>query len=206
MNFTKKLKRGLRKKRGFEIMFRFFKKKPLEIPLEKLKEDFVRLDLQVRNIEKEISDIENRIEQLFEEGKKAKTRSEELTIATRIKTLSQRKQNLQVAHAELNKQIMLVSNLIVIKENEEILKSSPFYDKLRRMSPEDLENALTKFRLDRQDLNEKLMLALEYTSQAMATGYEDDEEIKEILDTMRAVKEGELDPKRAAKRIEEVGE
>lgn len=187
-------------------MFRFFKKKPLEIPLEKLKEDFVRLDLQIKNIEKEISDIEKRIEQLFEEGKKAKTRSEELTIATRIKTLSQRKQNLQVTHAQLNKQVMLVSNLIVIKENEEILKASPLYDKLQRMSFEDLENALTKFQLDRQNLNENLMLALEYTDQAIAVGYEEDEEIKEILDTMRAVKEGELDPKKAAKKMEEVEE
>lgn len=206
MNFTKKLKRSSRRKRGFEAMFRFFKKKPLEIPLEKLKEDFVRLDLQIKNIEKEISDIEKRIEQLFEEGKKAKTRSEELTIATRIKTLSQRKQNLQVTHAQLNKQVMLVSNLIVIKENEEILKASPLYDKLQRMSFEDLENALTKFQLDRQNLNENLMLALEYTDQAIAVGYEEDEEIKEILDTMRAVKEGELDPKKAAKRMEEVEE
>lgn len=187
-------------------MFRFFKKNPLEVPLEKLREDYVRLDLQIRDIEKEISDIEKRIAQLFEDGKKAKTRSEELTIATRIKTLSQRKQNLQATHAQLNKQVMLLSNLIIIKENEKILKTSPLYDKLKKMSFEDLEATLTKFQLDTQNLNENLMLALGYTDQAIAVGYEEDEEIKQILDTMRAVKEGDLDPEKAAKRIEEVEE
>lgn len=188
-------------------MVRFFgKKNPLDEPIEKLRDSQIRLDAQIRSIEKEIADIERQITQLFEEGKRAKSKSEELTIATRIKTLSQRKQNLQSSHMQLNKQMVLLSNLLVIKENERILKSTPLYDFLRKMSPEELEEKLTKIQLRAENLKENLSVALGYTERAIAAGYEEDEEIRKILETIRAVKEGELDPQSAAKKVERLEE
>ncbi|MEM2085990.1 MAG: hypothetical protein QXF06_01115 [Archaeoglobaceae archaeon] len=187
-------------------MFRFFKKNPLEISLEKLKDDKIKLDLQIRKVEEEISDIERQITLLFEEGKRAKTRSEELTIATKIKTLSQRKQNLQATHAQLNKQMMLLSNIMIIKENEALIRSSPLYETLRKMPAEELENKLATIQLDAQNLNENLMKALGYTDQAISVGYEEDEEIKKIMDTMRAVKEGDLEPEKAMRKVEKLRE
>lgn len=188
-------------------MVRFFgKKNPLDEPIEKLRDSQIRLDAQIRSIEKEIADIERQITQLFEEGKRAKSKSEELTIATRIKNLSQRKQNLQSSHMQLNKQMVLLSNLLVIKENERILKSTPLYDFLRKMSPEELEEKLTKIQLRAENLKENLSVALGYTERAIAAGYEEDEEIRKILETIRAVKEGELDPQSAAKKVERLEE
>lgn len=190
-------------------MFRFFKKNPLEIPLEKLKDDQIKLSLQIRKIEEEIADIERQTTNLFEEGKKAKTRSEELSIATKIKTLSQKKQNLQATHVQLNKQMMLVSNLIIIKENESLLKSSPVYKMLKKMSPEELEEKLTTNRLDAERLNENLMTAIGYTDQAITVGYEEyeeDESIKKIMETIRSVKEGDLEPEKATKKVEKLKE
>ncbi|MEM1672089.1 MAG: hypothetical protein QXU31_06395 [Archaeoglobaceae archaeon] len=187
-------------------MFRFFKKNPLEISLEKLKDDKIKLDLQIRKVEEEISDIERQITLLFEEGKRAKTRSEELTIATKIKTLSQRKQNLQATHAQLNKQMMLLSNIMIIKENEALIRSSPLYETLRKMLAEELENKLATIQLDAQNLNENLMKALGYTDQAISVGYEEDEEIKKIMETMRAVKEGDLEPEKAMRKVEKLRE
>ncbi|MEM2191708.1 MAG: hypothetical protein QW540_09830 [Archaeoglobaceae archaeon] len=187
-------------------IFGFFRKNPLEIPLEKLRDDKVKLELQIRKIEEEIADMERQITMLFEEGKLAKTRSEELTIATKIKTLSQRKQNLQATHAQLNKQMMLLSNIMIIKENEALLRSSPLYETLRKMPAEELEEKLIKFQLDARNLNENLMKALGYTDQAIGVGYEEDEEIKKIMETMRAVKEGDLEPEKAMRKVEKLRE
>ncbi len=179
------------------------KKNPLDIKLDKLQENLIILEMQIKKIESEILDIEDQIAYLFEQAKKAKSKSEELTIATKIKTLNQRKNNLQKTHAQLNKQMMLVSNLIIIKENEAILKNTPTWNILKSMSAEELEQKLTEMQLDAQNLDENLNRMLGYTDQAISTGvnFETDEEISEILDSIRAVKEGELDPEIATRKI-----
>jgi hypothetical protein len=183
---------------------RFFgKKNPLDIPLNQLRETHVKLDMQIRKIEAEMLEIDRQIALLFEQAKKAKSKAEELTIATKIKTLNQRKKNLQNTHFQLNKQMMLVSNLMIIKENEAILKNTPTWKILHEMSPEELEQRLTEMQLDTQNLNENLNQMLGYTDQALSTGveFETDEELAEILDTIRAVKEGELEPDVAAEKV-----
>ncbi len=183
---------------------RFFgKKNPLDIPLNQLKETHVKLDMQIRKIEAEMLEIDRQIALLFEQAKKAKSKAEELTIATKIKTLNQRKKNLQNTHFQLNKQMMLVSNLMIIKENEAILKNTPTWKILHEMSPEELEQRLTEMQLDTQNLNENLNQMLGYTDQALSTGveFETDEELAEILDTIKAVKEGELEPDVAAEKV-----
>ena len=183
---------------------RFFgKKNPLDISLNQLRETQVKLDMQIRRIENEMIEIDRQIALLFEQAKRARSKSEELTIATKIKTLNQRKKNLQNTHAQLNKQMMLVSNLIIIKENEALLKDTPTWKILHNMSPEELEQKLVEMQLDSQNLNENLNRMLGYTDQALAIGvdFEADEELTEILDTIRAVKEGELEPEVAAEKV-----
>ncbi|NJE08489.1 hypothetical protein E3E31_08135 [Thermococcus sp. M39] len=183
---------------------RFFgKKNPLDISLNQLRETQVKLDMQIRRIENEMVEIDRQIALLFEQAKRARSKSEELTIATKIKTLNQRKRNLQNTHAQLNKQMMLVSNLMIIKENEAILKGTPTWKILHNMSPEELEQKLVEIQLDAQNLNENLNRMLGYTDQALATGvnFEADEELEEILSTIRAVKEGELEPEIAAEKV-----
>ena len=70
-------------------------KNPLDMPLDKLKESKIKLDIQIRKLEDEIANIDNQITALFEKAKMAKSKSEELTIATKIKTLSQKKKQLK---------------------------------------------------------------------------------------------------------------
>ncbi len=185
---------------------RFFEKKnPLDIPLDKLRDSEIKLDYQIRKIEQEISAIDSEIGKLFERAKSASSKSEELTIATKIKTLNQRKKNLQKTHAQLNKQLMLISNLIIIKENEALLKGTPTWDLLRKMSPEELERNLAEMQLDAQNFNENLNQMLGTTDQTIGAGvdFEEDEELAEIMRTIHAVKEGELEPEKAKMKITE---
>ena len=186
------------------IFSRFFgKKNPLDIPLPKLKESQIKLDYQIQKIENEIASIDREIAELFERAKKARSKSEELTIATKIKTLNQRKKNLQATHMQLNKQLMLISNLTIIKENEAILKGTPTWEMLRNMSPEELERNLANMQLDAQNFNENLNQMLGITDQTLSVGanFEEDEELAEIMRTIHAVKEGELEPETAAEKV-----
>jgi len=183
---------------------RFFgRKNPLDIPLNKLNESRIKLEVQIQKIENEIASIDREIARLFEQAKKARTKSEELTIATKIKTLNKRKQNLQKTHMQLNKQLMLVSNLAIIKENEALLKGTPTWDLLRNMSPEELERHLAEMQLDAQNFNENLNQMLGMTDQTIGAGveFEEDEELAEIMRTIHAVKEGELEPEVAAEKV-----
>lgn len=186
------------------ILSRFFgKKNPLEIPLSKLRESQIKLEYQIEKVEKDIASIDQEIARLFEMARRARTKSEELTIATKIKTLNQRKKNLQKTHAQLNKQLMLISNLRIIKENEAILKGTPTWNLLRNMSPEELERNLTEMQLDAQNFNENLNRMLGMTDQTIGAGveFEEDEELAEIMRTIHAVKEGELEPDTAAEKV-----
>ncbi|WP_148882252.1 hypothetical protein [Thermococcus aciditolerans] len=186
------------------LLSRFFgRKNPLDIPIDQLRENQVKLDMQIRKIEDEIAEIDAQIAALFQRAKEARSKSEELTIATKIKTLNKRKQSLQNTHAQLNKQLMLVANLLIIKENEAILKDTPTWEILRKMSPEELEKHLVSMQLDAQNLNENLNTMLGYTDQALGAGieFEEDEELQEIMRTIQAVKEGELEPEAAAEKV-----
>ncbi|WP_456395171.1 hypothetical protein [Thermococcus sp.] len=186
------------------FLSRFFgKKNPLDIPLPKLRESQIKLEYQIEKIERELSSIDDEVALLFERAKKARTKSEELTIATKIKTLNQRKKNLQKTHAQLNKQLMLISNLAIIKENEALLKGTPTWDLLRNMSPEELERNLAEMQLDARNFSENLNQMLGMTDQTIGAGvdFEEDEELAEIMRTIHAVKEGELEPEIAAEKV-----
>jgi len=169
-------------------------KNPLDMPLDKLNESKIKLDIQVKKLEDELSKIDEQITILFEKAKNSKSKSEELTIATKIKTLSQRKKQLQNAHALLNKQMRFIDNLLVIKENEEILKSTPLWNTLNSMSPQELENHLINMKINSENIIGTLNNVLGITDDMLSSASEEhDEDIEDILNTIHAIKEGELD-------------
>ena len=172
----------------------FRSKNPLDMPIDKIRESKIKLDVKIRKLEEEMLEIDRHIAKLFERAKKAESKSEELTIATKIKTLSQRKKQLQNSHALLNKQMRFIDNLLIIKENEEILKSTPLWNTLRSMSPEELEGYLIEMKINNENIIETLNSALGITEDMLSSASEEyDEDIADILSTIQAVKEGELD-------------
>ena len=182
----------------------FRSKNPLDMPLDKIKESKIKLETKIKKLEMEILEIDNQISLLFERAKETRSKSEELTIATKIKTLSQRKKQLQNSHALLNKQLRFIDNILVIKENEEILKSTPLWSTLRSMSPKELESHLINMRIDNENLIETLNTALGITDNMLEGASEEhDEDIRDILDTIHAIKEGELDVEDAKGKVVE---
>ena len=95
-----------------------------------------------------------------------------------------------------------MDNLLVIKENEVILKSTPLWNILNKMSPEELERALIDLRLNSENVINTLNVALGITDDALSMASEEhDEDIEEILKTIHAVKEGELDVEDAKEMV-----
>jgi len=172
----------------------FRSKNPLDMPIEKIRESKIKLDVKIRKLEEEIREIDRSITKLFERAREAESKSEELTIATKIKTLSQRKKQLQYSHALLNKQLRFIDNLLIIKENEEILKSTPLWNTLRSMSPQELERHLIEMKIDSENIIETLNMALGITEDMLSGASEEhDRDIEDILSTIQAVKAGELE-------------
>ena len=169
-------------------------KNPLDMPLNKINESKIKLDIQIKKLEGELSKIDNQVIALFEKAKISKNKSEELTIATKIKTLSQRKKQLQNSHALINKQVRFVDNLSVLKENEAILKSTPMWEVLKNMSPEMLEKHLIDMKIDNETVIETLNNSIGITTDMMESASEEhDGDIANILDAIHAVKEGDID-------------
>ena len=97
------------------MVFRFFKRNPLDsMSIEELREMEIKLENKVRNVKAEIEQIDREIELVLESAKGAKTKSDELSLARKLKTLKQKKEMKLKAQAKLEKELRMVSNLIIV--------------------------------------------------------------------------------------------
>jgi hypothetical protein len=168
---------------------------------QELREMQIQLDRKSGNLKKEIETIEGDIASLFEKARSAKTKSEEITLAHRIKTLQERQGMKLKAQAELEKELRAISNISILKEHEEDLKVAGVWGKLKKMDPEKLDRDLRGKVLDAQDHNTLVNDVIKLTGESMAAGTEFDEDIGDILKTVHSVKKGELDPEVATKKV-----
>jgi len=178
----------------------FGSKNPIEsMSIDELKIMEIKLTNKIEELQAEVRNIEKEIQILFEKAKNAKSKSEEVSLARRIKTLLQKKEMKLNAQAQLEKELRAVSNLLILKEYEEDLKSAGVWDKLRKLDPEELEKWLILKNLEAKNRDELVSSVIEMTSMAMEVDYEED--LDEILDAIRAVKEGNMEPEDAEKML-----
>lgn len=176
-------------------------------PIESMKpEDLrlmeIKLNRKIEGLQAEIRETETDIEKLFEKAKASKSKSEELTFARRIKTLSQRKEMKIGAQAKLDKELRAVSNILIIKEHQEDLKAAGVWEKVKKLEPEKLENWLISQNLEAQERGEIVSSIIDITSTTMLTGVEQEEDLEDILSAIRAVKDGDLDPEEAEEVVQ----
>ena len=160
----------------------------------------IKLNKKIDDLNNEIRFSEDSIQKLFEKARETKTRSEEITIANRIKTLNQKKDMKQSAVIQLEKELRGVSNLLILKENERDLKKSGAWNKLQKMKPEKMEKWLTSKTFEQRDRQEVLDNIVSMTSEAMES-VDYDGDLDDILDTIREVKGGNLESEEASKKI-----
>jgi len=195
------LRRKWRRRSEYGFFSKIFGSKNLveSMSIDELKIMEIKLTNKIEELQAEVRSIEKEIQILFEKAKNAKSKSEEVSLARRIKTLLQKKEMKLNAQAQLEKELRAVSNLLILKEYEEDLKSAGVWDKLRKLDPEQLEKWLISKNLEAKNRDELVSSVIEMTSMAMEVDYEED--LDEILDAIRAVKEGNMEPEDAEKML-----
>jgi len=165
-------------------------KNPVEsMEVDNLRVMEIKLNSKIEDLQAQTKSIENEIQVLFEKAREAKTKSEELSLARKIKTLSQKKEMKLAAQAQLEKELRAVSNVLILKEHEQDLKAAGVWENLSKLKPEELENWLISKNLEAKDRDELVSSVVDMTSMAMETGVEYEEDLDDILDAIRAVKE-----------------
>ena len=147
----------------------------------------IRLNHKIDGIQGVIQSLDNRITNLFEDAKKTMAANEEISIARRIKTTSQEKEMKLTALAQLEKELRVVSNLLILKEHERDLRTAGIWDKVLRIDPDNLESWLINKKITANDRDDLISTVIEMTSCAMETRIEE-EDLGDILDTIHAIK------------------
>ncbi len=154
----------------------------------------IQLTRRIDEIAGEAKRVDAEIALLLEKARSPLSKSEEISLARRIKTLSQKKEMKLAAHAQLDKELRAVSNILILKEHEADLRSAGVWNQVKDLEPAALEDWLVKKNLEGQNRSDLITTITQMTSSAMAIGVEEDEELDEILHVIRAVKDGSLDP------------
>ena len=182
-------------------LFNIFRRNPIKhLNQNRLREAEVTLKVRSRELLEEVARIENEIKHLFQKSKEVSGRLEEISLANRIKTLTQEREMKAIAQAKVEKELAAVSNLLIIKEHEADLKAAGVWEPLQKVPPERLEGYLTGLQLDQQDSEARVKTITELTSAAFKPSAEQEEGLEGILKVMDALKEGKLEPE-AAKEL-----
>jgi len=182
------------------ILSRLFKgKNPLEsLSLNELRGMKVKLEVRMDELSRRMEEIEEEVKKLFEKAKEAKSHSEEVFLARRIKTLTQELNMLRQTYSSIQRELMLVSNLLIIKQHEALLKEVGVWSRLKGVRPELLTRYLAEKRVEAED-REKLVNELVDLSSRIWEMEMGEEDVKDVLRAIRAVKERQLEPEEAGK-------
>jgi hypothetical protein len=159
------------------------------VSLDDLKVTEIQLNKKVDDIHAEVRRIDLDVERNYDLAKKSTSQSEEVSYARRIKTLLLKKEGKLASQAQIEKELRAVSNLVILKEREKDLPSE-VVKKLKKIPPEQMEKYLIGKKLDTMNDDAQIDAIIDMTSGTMEVGVEPEEDLTEILDTIRAGKEG----------------
>jgi hypothetical protein len=159
------------------------------LSLDDLKITEIQLNKKVDDIHAEVRRIDLDVERNYDLAKKSTSQSEEVSYARRIKTLLLKKEGKLASQAQIEKELRAVSNLVILKEREKDLPSD-VVKKLKKLDPDQMEKYLIGKKLDTMNDDAQIDAIINMTSGTMEVGVEPEEDLTEILDTIRAGKEG----------------
>ncbi|RLI75891.1 chromosome assembly protein [Archaeoglobales archaeon] len=178
------------------------RKNPIErMKLQELREEEMRLKNQVERIRKDINRIEKEKKDKFQEGIGADLIKKKM-LAQEIKKLDTEAKLKMKNFMALHKQYMLVTNLLVIKKYEQELKRTKLWEKLTKVSPEELETALIRINLQGKEF-EEVVDNLNRVFEIDVTEFEatEDEVEKQLLEAWSSVEAGTMDVESVEKML-----
>lgn len=157
--------------------------------LDDLKITEIQLTKKVDDLHAEVRRIDTEVSRNYDLAKAASSESEQVSYARRIKTLLQKKEMKISAQAQIEKELRAVSNIIILKEREKDLPADVL-KKLKSIDPDQMEKYLISHKLDTMSDDAQLNSIIDMTSSTMEVGVEPEDDLSDILDTIRSGKEG----------------
>ena len=162
-------------------------------PIDSLKPDDlkiteIRLTKKVDDIHAEVRRIDQEVQHNYDLAKETTSKSEEVSYARRIKTLLQKKEMKISAQAQIEKELRAVSNIIILKEREKDLPAD-ILKKLKKIDPDQMEKYLISHKLDTMTDAAQIDAIIDMTSSTMEVGVEPEDDLTDILDSIRSGKE-----------------
>ena len=157
--------------------------------LDELKVTEIQLNKKIETIHTEVRRIDQEVQRTYEAGKAATSKSEEVSYARQIRTLLQKKEMKFSSLAQIDKDLRAVSNILILKEREKDLPADVIR-KLKTIDPAKMESFLIKKKLDTMNDDAQISAIIDMTSGTMEVGVEEEDDLSDILDTIRSGKEG----------------
>ena len=159
------------------------------ISLDELKITEIQLTKKVDDIHAEVRRIDEEVSRNYDLAKAASSESEQVSYARRIKTLLQKKEMKLSTQAQIEKELRAVSNLVILKDREKDLPSD-VVKKLKKLNPDQMEKYLIGKKLDTLNDDAQISAIIDMTTSTMEVGIEPEDDLSDILDIIRAGKEG----------------
>ena len=156
--------------------------------LDDLKVTEIQLNKKVDDIHAEVRRIDQEVQRNYDLAKESSSKSEEVSYARRIKTLLQKKEMKLSSQAQIEKELRAVSNVLILKEREKDLPSD-VVKKLKKLDPEQMEKYLIGKKLDTMNDDAQINAIIDMTSSTIEVGVEEEDDLTDILDTIRSGKE-----------------
>lgn len=157
--------------------------------LDELRVTEIQLNTKIETIRTDVRRIDQEVKHLYDQAKASASKSEEVSYARQIKTLLQKKEMKLASLAQVDKDLRAVSNILILKEREKDLPADVIR-KLKNLNPEKMENFLIRKKLDTMNDDAQISAIIDMTSGTMEVGVEEEEDLSDILDTIRSGKEG----------------
>ncbi len=171
-----------------------FRKNPVDkLKVRELQEEEIRLKNKIERARKEINKLEKEKKNRFQEGVGADLLKKKM-LTYELKRLDMEVQLKVQGFMAMQKQLMLVSNLVVIKRFEKELKNTPFWDQITHIPPEQLEGALINVNLSGKAF-ENVLDNLNQVFEMQIADFQtaEDETEKQLLDTWSQIEAGTMD-------------
>lgn len=156
--------------------------------LDELKVTEIQLNKKIEEIHAEVRRIDAEVQRNYDLAKESTSKSEELSYARRIKTLLQKKEMKISSQSQIEKQLRAVSNILILKEREKDLPADVL-KRLKKIDPEKMEHYLISQKLDAMNDDAQINAITDMTSGTMEVGVEPEDDLTDILETIRSGKE-----------------
>ncbi|NMB78723.1 MAG: hypothetical protein GYA23_06465 [Methanomicrobiales archaeon] len=161
--------------------------------MDELKTTEIQLNKKVEDIHAEVRRIDAEVQRTYDKAKASTSKSEEVSYARQIKTLLAKKELKLNSLGQVDKDLRAVSNILILKEREKDLPLE-VVKKLKKIDPEKMEGFLIKKKLDTMNDDAQLSAIIDMTSDTLSVGVEEEDDLSDILDTIRAGKESSSSP------------